>query len=180
VYESAANLENDYSWSNLDMRHQFTTTNLFFLPWNVEVSSTERFLSGRPFSATAGSAGDLNKDGQTTDRPVIDGRVVARNTFRNTPFSNVDLRIERGFELPGKRGRIVLSADFFNVLNADNVLIGSANMAYGAGAVVQNGRVVNVAPPSTFGQLKDSDGRYLGNNTPGDPFQAQLGLRWVF
>ena len=53
-------------------------------------------------------------------------------------------------------------------------------MAYGVGTTVQNGRVVAVAPPANFGQLKDSSGNYLLTNTPGDPFQAQIGVKWVF
>jgi hypothetical protein len=180
VYESAANLNNDYNWSNLDMRHQFTSTSVFFLPAGFEVSSIERLASGRPFTATAGSAGDLNKDGQTTDRPIVDGVVMARNTFRNTAFYNVDLRIGRTFELSGQKGRILLSLDFFNVFNFDNVVIGSPNMSYGPGTIVQNGTLQTVAPPATFGQLRDSQGNYLRTNTPGDPFQAQIGLRWMF
>jgi hypothetical protein len=180
VYESVANLANDYSWSNLDMRHQFTGSGVFFLPAGFDVSTTARLASGRPFNATVGSAGDLNRDGQTTDRPIVDGLVIARNAFRNTAFYNVDLRVERAFELPKQMGRIILSADFFNLLNFDNVLIGSSNMAYGVGAALQNGNVVSVAPPANFGQLRDGEGRYLLTNTPGDPFQAQIGLRWVF
>ncbi|MEP7305834.1 MAG: TonB-dependent receptor [Acidobacteriota bacterium] len=179
VYESAANLRNDYNWSNLDMRHQLVSTNVFFLPGDVQLASTERFASGRPFNATAGS--DLNRDGQTgTDRPAIAGSVIQRNTFRNAAFYNVDLRIERSFDLPRQKGRIVASVDFFNVFNFDNVLIGSANMVYGAGTTIQNGTVVSVPPPANFGQLRDSQGNYLTTNTPGDPFQAQVGLRWVF
>jgi hypothetical protein len=180
VYESAANLANDYNWSNLDMRHQFTSSGVFLLPAGFDVSTTARLASGRPFNATVGSAGDLNRDGQTTDRPIVDGIVLARNAFRNTAFYNVDLRVDRAFELPKQIGRIILSADFFNLLNVDNVLIGSSNMAYGVGTAVQNGGLVNVVPPATFGRLRDGDGRYLLTNTPGDPFQAQIGLRWVF
>jgi carboxypeptidase family protein len=180
VYESAANLNNDYNWSNLDMRHQFTSTTVFFLPGDFEVSSVERFASGRPFNATVGSAGDLNRDGQTTDRPLVDGVVMARNAFRNTAFYNVDMRIGRSFELPRQKGRIILSVDFFNVFNFDNVVLGSSNMAYGPGTAVQNGTLQTVAAPATFGQLRDNPGVYLLTNSPGDPFQAQLGLRWVF
>ncbi len=180
AYESAANIANEYNWSNLDMRHQFTSTTVVFLPANFQVGTSARLLSGRPFSATRGSAGDLNRDGQTNDRPLIDGRVIARNTFRNRAFYNVDLRVERLFNMPGERGQIGLSLDFYNVFNFDNVVISAANMAYGAGTIVQNGAVVAVPPPATFGQLTDSQGRYLLNNTPGDPFQAQLGLRFQF
>ena len=180
VYESAANLSNDYSWSNLDMRHQFTGSGVFFLSGGFDVSTTARVASGRPFNALVGSAGDLNRDGQTTDRPIIDGFVMPRNAFRNTAFHNVDLRVERAFELPAEKGRIILSVDLFNVFNFNNVQIGSSNMAYGAGTAVQNGDLVAVPPSATFGQLRDSRGRYLLTNLPGDPFQAQTGLRWVF
>jgi hypothetical protein len=180
VYESAANLANDYSWSNLDMRHQFTGSGVFFLPAGFDVSTTTRLTSGRPFNATVGSAGDLNRDGQTTDRPMVDGAIMPRNAFRNTAFSNVDLRVERAFELPAQKGRIILSVDLFNVFNADNVQIGSSNMAYGVGTTVLNGNLLGVAPPANFGQLRDSQRQYLLTNTPGDPFQAQIGLRWVF
>ena len=180
VYDSAANLANDYNWSNLDMRHQVTATGVFFLPAGFDVSTAARALSGRPFSATVGSAGDVNKDGQLTDRPIVDGAVLARNTFRNTAFYDVDLRVERSFELPARKGRVVLSADFFNLFNFKNILLGSAQMAYGAGTAVQSGAVVSVAPPANFGQLRDANGNYLLTNTPGDPFQAQIGLKWVF
>jgi hypothetical protein len=106
--------------------------------------------------------------------------VIQRNTFRNAAFYNVDVRIERSFDLPRQKGRIIASLDFFNIFNFDNVLIGSPNMVYGAGTTVQNGTVVSVPPPANFGQLRDSQGNYLTTNTPGDPFQAQVGLRWVF
>ncbi len=180
VYESLANLGNDYNWSNLDMRHQFTATGVFFLPGSVDVSATGRALSGRPFTATAGSAGDLNRDGQTTDRPMVNGVVLARNTFRNQAFYNVDMRLERSFSLPGARGKISVALDLFNLFNFSNVLVGSSNMAYGAGTTIVNGVPVAVAPPATFGQLRDAQGNYLLNNTPGDPFQAQIGVRWMF
>jgi hypothetical protein len=34
--------------------------------------------------------------------------------------------------------------------------------------------------PAAFQQLKDSQGQYLRSNSPGDPFQMQLGLRFEF
>ena len=176
VYESAADIANDYNWSNLDMRHQFTSTAVVFLPANLQVGATARFLSGRPFTATA--SGDLNRDGQTRDRPIIDGQVMTRNTFRNRGTSYVDLRVERGFIVG--QGRVSVMLDVFNILDLDNVQIGSPNMAYGAGTVLQNGVPVAVAPPAAFGQLRDSNGNYYLSGTPGAPFQAQIGVRWAF
>ena len=124
-----------------------------------------------------GSAGDLNRDGQTTDRPILDGS-DGENT-RNTAFYTVD-GASNALSIFRRTGRLILSADFFNLFNFDNVLIGSSNMAYGVGTTLQNGRLVAVAPPANFGQLRDSGGSYLLTNTPGDPFQAQIGLKWVF
>jgi hypothetical protein len=178
VFDDAYNLANEYSWSNIDQRHQFAGNVLVYLPKAVELSGTVRVNSGRPFSAQAGS--DLNRDGVLRDRPVIDGVVVPRNTFRNLGFSQVDLRVQRGFAAGGGR-RATVSLELFNVLNAANVEIGSANMVYGAGTVVQNGALVNQAPPATFGQIKDANGHYLLNSTLRTaPFQAQLGIRFQF
>jgi hypothetical protein len=137
-----------------------------------------RFNSGRPYSATVGA--DLNKDGVLRDRPVIDGAVIARNTYRNKGYSEVDLRAQRSFGLRGQ-ARAVLSLELFNLFNAADVEIGSANMVYGAGTVLQNGALVSQAPPATFGQVKDANGQYLLNSTLRTaPFQAQLGLRIQF
>lgn len=179
VFDDATNLENEYSLSNIDQRHQFAANGLFYLPLGLELGTTMRFNSGRPFNATVGT--DLNRDGVLRDRPVIDGQVIRRNQFTNNGFSEVNLRVQRGFALPGDRGRLALSLELFNIFDFDNVEIGSANMAYGAGTVVQNGSLVTVAPPSNFGQVKDANGNYLTNSTlRTSPFQAQLGLRFQF
>ena len=103
---------------------------------------------------------------------------MRRNTFRNNGTSYLDLRVERGFEIG--QGRVSVMLDVFNILDFDNVQIGSPNMAYGAGTVVQNGVPVAVAPPAAFGQLRDSNGNYYLSGTPGAPFHAQIGVRWAF
>ena len=114
------------------------------------------------------------------DRPVIDGVVIPRNTYRNKGFSQVDLRVQRGFNLPGS-ARAMVSLELFNLFNAANVEIGSANMVYGPGTIVQNGALVTQAPPANFGQIKDANGNYLLNSTLRTaPFQAQFGLRLQF
>jgi hypothetical protein len=178
AYDDAYNLANEYTWSNIDQRHQFMANAMVFLPKEFELATTMRFNSGRPFSANAGT--DLNRDGNIRDRAVIDGRVVKRNTYRNTSFSEVNLRVQRGFSLPNA-ARLLLSLELFNVFNAANVEVGSANMTYGPGTVVQNGVAVAQAPPATFGQVKDADGNYLANSSlRTSPFQAQLGIRLQF
>jgi hypothetical protein len=178
VFDDAYNLNNEYSWSNIDQRHQFAANALVFLPHQIELSSTVRVNSGRPFSAQVGT--DLNRDGVLRDRPVIDGVVIPRNTYRNKGFSQVDLRVQRGFNLPGS-ARAIVSLELFNLFNAANVEVGSANMVYGPGTVLQNGVLVSQAPPANFGQVKDANGNYLLNSTLRTaPFQAQFGLRLQF
>jgi hypothetical protein len=178
VFDDAYNLANEYTWSNIDQRHQFAANALVYLPQQIEVSTTMRFNSGRPYSATVGS--DLNRDGVLRDRPVIDGKVIPRNTYRNTGFSEVNLRVQRGFRVQGS-SRVILSAELFNLFDFDNVEVGSANMAYGPGTVLRDGALVSQAPPATFGQVQNADGNYLLNSTlRTSPFQVQFGLRFQF
>jgi hypothetical protein len=178
VFDDAYNLANEYNWSNIDERHQFAADAIVSLPFQFDLSTTVRVNSGRPFSASAGS--DLNRDGVLRDRPVIDGGVIPRNTFRNKGYSEVDLRAQRSFALRG-RSRAVVSLELFNLFDAANVEIGSANMVYGPGTVLQNGALVSQPPPATFGQIKDANGNYLLNSTLRTaPFQAQIGFRVQF
>lgn len=63
----------------------------------------------------------------------------------------------------------------------DNVEVGSANMSYGPGTVLQNGALVTQAPPASFGQVRDASGNYLLNSgLRSSPLQAQVGLRFQF
>jgi len=171
-------LGNEFNWSNIDERHQFAASGLVFLPAHFEASTTIRYNSGRPFSAIVGT--DVNKDGTTRDRPVIDGVEQIRNTYRNKGYSEVDLRLQRGFSAGGSR-RAIISLELFNLFNAANVEIGSANMVYGAGTTLQNGQLVTTTPPANFGRITDANGNYLLNSTLRTaPFQAQIGIRYQF
>lgn len=169
-YVDAFNLNNEYNWSNIDERHQFAASSLLYMPFGFEVSSTMRFNSGRPFSPRTGT--DSNNDGVTNDRPILDGAVAPRNTFRNTGFSDVSMRVQRNFNLPNERGRIGVSLEIFNLFNFDNVE--TTQTTYGPS--------LN-APPTNpnFGKVKDAAGNYLpGSTLRTSPFQVQLGLRFQF
>jgi hypothetical protein len=170
-YDNAFNLANEYNYSNLDQRHQFAASGLFYAPFGFEFSTTMRFNTGRPFSPLTGA--DSNGDGVLKDRPVIDGQVVRRNTYRNTGYSDVSLRVQRSFTLPNEKARLSLTAEIFNLLDFDNVEIGSAQMTYGPGPAPVN---------PNFGLLRNPQtGQYFTNGTlRTSPFQAQLGLRVKF
>ena len=171
-YVNAFNLDNEYGWSNIDQRHQFMANNVFFLPAGFQFSSMMRFNSGRPFSARTGS--DSNRDGIVTDRALLDGSVVDRNTFRNTGYADVSMRVQKNFTLPNEKGTLSFSAEIFNLLDFDNVEISSANQTYGS----------DLSVPSTnanFGRTQDANGNYLSGSTlRTSPFQVQLGVRFEF
>ncbi|MBI2817634.1 MAG: hypothetical protein HYX72_11915 [Acidobacteria bacterium] len=177
AYDNAANLKNEYNYSATDERHQFIGYGLYTLPFQFEVSSTSRLTSARPFDLM--TMWDYNGDQQLNDRPIVNGTVMPRNAFRNLPFYDISLRFQRRFMLPNEKGRLTASVEFFNLFGFDNVQIGHPHMMYGPGSEVQNGKLVSVPPP-TFNQLRDASGRYYRDNIPGDPFQAQFGLRFEF
>jgi hypothetical protein len=171
VYDNAFNLDNEYSYSNIDQRHQFAATGLFYMPFGFELSTSLRFNSGRPFSPTTGS--DSNGDGILRDRPVVDGKVLRRNTYRNTGYSDVSARVQRYFTMANEKGRLSLTAEIFNLFGFDNVEIGSAQMTYGSGPLSNN---------PNFGLLRNPQtGAYFTDGTlRTSPFQVQLGLRFQF
>ena len=177
-YADANNMIRDYNFSNIDERHQFITNSVWFLPHGFDVSTTARFASGRPFSASAGS--DVNSDGQVRDRATINGQLALRNSYRNFGFRDISLRVQRSFALPNERGRIIISGEAFNAFAFDNYLMGGSSTTYGPGVAIQNGSAVILAPPAAFLKSKDADGHLLRTGSVGDPVQVQLGLRFEF
>ena len=97
MFDDASNLDNEYSYSNIDERHQFAANGMVYAPAGFEISMTTRMNSGRPFSAQVGT--DLNRDGVLRDRPVIDGAVVRRNTFRNEGYADLSLRVQHSVNM---------------------------------------------------------------------------------
>lgn len=167
-YTDVNDLENEYHWSNIDQRHQFAANGTVFLPLGLQVATQMRFNSGRPFSPRTGA--DSNRDGVANDRPVLDGRVVRRNTFRNRGFSDVSVRVQKNVLVRGRTLSVFVEG--FNLFDADNVE--TTQTTYGS----------DLSVPSTnpnFGQIKAANGAYiLGSTLRTTPFQVQLGLRFQF
>lgn len=171
-YTNAFDLDAEYGWSNIDQRHQFMANNVFFLPAGFQFSSMMRFNSGRPFSARSGP--DSNRDGIVNDRALLNGSVVERNTFRNTGYADVSMRVQKNFTLPNEKGTLSFSAELFNLFDFDNVEISSANQTYGNDLSVPSSN-------ATFGKTQDSSGKYIpGSTLRTSPFQVQLGVRFEF
>jgi hypothetical protein len=184
AYADVNDIASEYNYSNIDEPHVFIANVNYSFPLGIDVASSMRFTSGRPFTARAGTT-DLNGDGQTNDRPFVDGVMFKRNSFRNAGFKEVSLRVQKNFILT--RGTVSVSVEAFNLFNFANVTLGAAQMVYGPGTIAQtaaNGQTV-VAPapiPATFMRYTDESGAYITNNgnTAGDPRTIQFGLRLQF
>jgi len=180
-YDDVSNLNSEYAHSNIDEPNQFWSNGVYEFPLGFEAGFSTRFTSGRPFNAVTGV--DENGDGQNTDRPIINGVLIPRNAYRNYGFKDIDLRVQKSFALPNEKGTIAISAEFFNLANFANVQLAGAQLTYGLGEQyvgTTNPVLVNVGPQPTFGQLRNAQGQFIQTNTAGDPFQAQLGLRFQF
>jgi hypothetical protein len=151
------------------------------------------FSDGTVGSVIVGNTtGDLNQDrgnssnasGSNTggDRPYsAPGVSFKRNSFRNRPFYNVDLRIQKEI-LIGEKYRLIPSLEFFNVFGFDNIeFLGTTVTNYGNPGV--NERTGAVLPPSNpnFLRIRDfATGNYILSNRIGPPFAAQVGIRFLF
>ncbi len=190
-YDNSFNLGPEYGFSRLDARHNAQVNGLIDLPWGFMLSSLGHFRSGRPIDALVGFS-DINGDNNSFGDRAFQAPGVSfrRNSFRDLRQLNVDLRVAKLFHLPWEGKSVSLTADFFNLFNAANILYQSGTPSpfqtttnYGLG-VDAAGNVV--AAPATFRQLTDpsfcskNSGCYNTFNSPGSPFTAQLGLRFAF
>ena len=155
--------------SVVDQRHRAVLILTYRLPFNISVGTVAQYASARPFSATTGI--DNNGDGANNDRPVVDGKVIGKSTFRGTPTSEVAAFIE-GRLFQSSAGAVVLRLEGFNLLNHGNYL-GRGQTVYGDTAT----------PNPTFGQLVavGSASNALpafANVDPPRMFQAQV--RFIF
>jgi hypothetical protein len=125
--------------SVVDQRHRAVITFSYRFPYNITAGTLTQLASSRPFNATTGV--DNNGDGANNDRPVINGTVISKSTFRGTPTSDVAVFIENRIKL-SERTAILLRLEGFNLLNHGNFL-GRGQTTYGDTGT----------PSPTFGQL---------------------------
>lgn len=180
------NLNLDWGRSNLDVRHNIVSNSVWSLPWDIQASLILTGRSGLPWNATTGSdsttqtalsdaSGVLslfrnligkpnatvflggNGDGsQSTDRPWVDGKPLARNFFSQNWFFNSDVRLTKIVRFDD-RHRLELLADFLNATNRAN--------RFTSDTVLSN-------TSATFGKP--------GDRNVVEPFSVQLGVKFVF
>ena len=154
--------------SVVDQRHRAVVTASYALPYNITAGTLMQFASARPFNATTGV--DNNGDGANNDRPVVDGKVIAKSAFRGTATEDVGLFVEGRLKAGGRS--ILLRMEGFNLFNHANIL-GRAQTTYGDTPTVNTtfGQVVAVGTASNALPA-------LANIDPPRMFQFQV--RYIF
>jgi hypothetical protein len=119
-----------------DQRHRFVLSGVYAAPFGFSTGGVATLAGGLPYNVVTGvtNSGDT---GATTDRPVIKGAVVGRNTDRGGPIYDVAPFVSKRIRLTHERLDLELRAEAFNVLNHRNVVGYSGT--YGNGAAPGNG-----------------------------------------
>ena len=110
----------EYGNAIYDQRHRVVISGVYLIPWlRLHFGGIGSFSSGLPYNIVTGltNSGDT---GATTDRPVIGGAVVGRDTGRGNGLYSVDPYLSRSIPLGTERMNIDLRAEAFNVLNHAN------------------------------------------------------------
>jgi hypothetical protein len=177
-YENAYDLQSEYRWSRNDTRHRWILNGVWELPWGLKTSSTVEWRTGTPFSAFTGR--DSNGDGHLTDRPIVNGVPILRNSFRQPNHFQHDLRVVRRFKL-GEGNDLHLSAEMFNLWNTKNILFTANPNEQGPAGAVGSLWGPGQIPLPTFRAKYLPDGSLNSSGLyAGTPFQLQLSIKYQF
>jgi hypothetical protein len=178
VAENAYDLAAEYSVARLDRRHQFSGVWIWRVPFAVEAAAAFQVRSGVPLDARVGI--DVNEDRSNgIDRPYrAPGVPFERNAFRNRSTSTVDLHLRKHLDLAGNR-RLSFTVAVFNLFDADGLQYAGPEVTTYCATPEPTCGFGGPTHPN-FLQIRDQQGNYLLNNTPGEPRQVQLGVRFSF
>jgi hypothetical protein len=125
----------EYGNAIFDQRQRFVLSGEYAAPLKIHLGGVASLASGLPYNLTTGvtNSGDT---GATTDRPVIHGVVVGRDTGRGHSLYEIEPFVSRSFALLHNKLHLEGRAEAFNVLNHAN------HVGY-------NGVYGNLATPST-------------------------------
>jgi hypothetical protein len=158
-----ANIEAELSRSRADERVRFVSSAIVRLPARFTVAPIFEYGSGQPWNARLGY--DLNGDGKISDRAAG----VPKFSQDGRDFVSVNLRVMHRLSFGNGRGADLI-AEAFNLLNRVNYDINTVNTGqYLSGPTLANPAAAFLANP-----------RYGVYSATLPPFEAQLGIRFVF
>ncbi len=120
----------EYGYAIYDQRHRAVFSGIYDAPFKLRVGGVSTLASSLPYNLVTGTTNSGNT-GATTDRPVINGAVVGRNSGRGRPGYSLDPFVSRAFPLYREAVQIDLRAEAFNILNHQNFV--GFNGTYGNG-----------------------------------------------
>jgi hypothetical protein len=118
-----------------DQRQRFVLSGIYTLPFRINIGGVNTMASGLPFNVVTGTT-NSGDTGATTDRAVINGVVVGRDTGHGRAIYDFSPFVERPFTFR-EHYLINLRAEAFNALNHAN-LVGYSG-TYGNGTTAGAG-----------------------------------------
>ena len=178
--ENTFNLGPEWGPARLDCRHQFNGYAVFFLPYDFDVSTGFKFMSGLPIDATIGR--DINAASAAPIAVQRAGPAVPAQRRSATSRSRKSTSARSGVPIQRRQPRAGHGRSVQRVQLGQHPASGSA---------ARRSRTTAPAPrPTTaasarrripnFLQVKDPNGNYITTNIPGAPRQVQLGVRFEF
>ncbi|HTQ61470.1 MAG TPA: carboxypeptidase regulatory-like domain-containing protein [Candidatus Solibacter sp.] len=135
-----------------DQRHRFVVSGMYSAPWGFHVGGIATLASGLPFNYVTGTT-NSGDSGATTDRPVINGVVVGRNTGRGRSIYDFAPFLEKEFPIKD-RLHLRARAEAFNIFNHANFVGYSGTFGNGATAGTGFGQpltgITNELPTRSF------------------------------
>ncbi len=126
--EDQYDIGKNWAYSVRDQRWKISLNTVWNTPWwGLSASGVYYYNTGSPF--TPYTTSDMNKDGNFTDRPTINGVHLGRDSYRYPDSSGLNLRLQKSFNVgPGRVGVIV---ECFNCSNNANWTVSSTTWGDG-------------------------------------------------
>jgi hypothetical protein len=139
--------EIDWGPSNQSVPHVFTANGLVVVPFDIHVSGIVFWRSGSAFNPRG--IQDLDGDGLVDQRDTTE----PRNAFRTEDYGNVDLRVEKRFNLM-QRSELTVLVEGFNLFNRANVrsVTDVAGANFGTPTTYFHGREIQIGVRYLFGR----------------------------
>ncbi len=123
-----SNIRYDYGYSERDVKNRLVVSGMVELVWGLRFSGIAEYRSGRPWSQFDGDVefaycgfGTLGFN-CPDPRPVVNGKIVARNNKRSESVQRLDLRLSKLFRF-ADHYEVQLFAEAFNILDDNSFAV---------------------------------------------------------